>query len=175
MADFLPRLCAAEEQSRRINSRDSLSSLLRISQCCLQQMSTRSRSGRFNSRHRSSAKTRWRRVLAFAHTRTRNTQRRYNLFLSRVSHTNAFVWAKLAHLLGLLRISRWSVPPTINANDIRDICQCCSLERLEWLDSCGVPVDVAIDALLDYNPQTARSDLDTRSRPVHDLQLHAAI
>ena len=28
-----------------------------------------------------------------------------------------------------------------------------SLERLAWLDSCGVPVDVAVDTLLDYNPQ----------------------
>ncbi len=35
-----------------------------------------------------------------------------------------------------------------------------SAERLDWLDSCGVPVDVAIDTLLDYNPQTCRADLD---------------
>jgi len=37
-----------------------------------------------------------------------------------------------------------------------------SMERLEWLDSCGVPVDVAIDTLLDYNPQTSCFDLDAR-------------
>ena len=40
-----------------------------------------------------------------------------------------------------------------------------SVERLDWIDACGVPVDVAIDTLLDYNPQTSRSDLDARFVP----------
>ena len=39
------------------------------------------------------------------------------------------------------------------------------MERLDWIDACGMPVDVAIDTLLDYNPQTSRSDLDARFVP----------
>ena len=39
------------------------------------------------------------------------------------------------------------------------------MEWLDWIDACGMPVDVAIDTLLDYNPQTSRSDFDARFLP----------
>jgi hypothetical protein len=39
-----------------------------------------------------------------------------------------------------------------------------SLERLEWVDSCGVPVDFAIDTMLEHNPKVAPAELDYQVR-----------
>ena len=43
-------------------------------------------------------------------------------------------------------------------------CNFDSIERLEWLDSCGVPVDFAIDTMLEHNPKVAPAELDYQVR-----------